>query len=269
MKRYRIGEFAKQMGVSIDFIKYYESEGVIHSVQDPLNRYHYYDFNQSKLVQLIQYYRSFGFSAQQIVALLRRADADEVFHLFAEKEQDHRRRIPDSTHITAQLEFTAHALRSEPSGTWYIIRHPAVYFLAHTNDEEYITDERTVRCLKAWQQAVPYVYGVDRCVMNADRPLIQHGRAILQEDAKRLCIPLDAPVMFLPETRCLEYYLDVEHADSFDASPSLSVDVFEPVFRIVEGKHFTIAGDMFIRFISFYCQDGVQHEKNVLYVPIR
>lgn len=155
MKRYRIGEFAKQMGVSIDFIKYYESEGVIRSVQDPRNRYHYYDFNQSKLVQMIQCYRSFGFSAQDVVALLRHADNSEVIRLFDEKGQVHRRRILDSTHITAQLGFMAHALRAEPDGTWYIIRHPAVYFLAHTNDEEYITDERTVRALKAWRQAVP------------------------------------------------------------------------------------------------------------------
>lgn len=269
MKQYRIGEFAKQMGVSIDFIKYYESEGVIRSVQDPRNRYHYYDFNQSKLVQMIQYYRSFGFSAQDVVVLLRHADNSEVIRLFDEKEQVHRRRILDSTHITAQLGFMAHALRAEPDGTWYIIRHPAVCFLAHTNDEEYITDERTVRALKAWRQAVPYVYGVDRCVMNADKSLIQHGLAILEEDAKRLSLPLEAPVLYLPETRCLEYYLDVEHADSFDASPSLSVEVFEPVLRIVEEKHFTIAGDMFIRFISFYCRNGVQCEKNVLYIPVR
>lgn len=269
MKRYRIGEFAKQMGVSIDFIKYYESEGVIRSVQDPHNRYHYYDFSQSKLVQLIRYYRSFGFSAQEVVALLRHAGEDGVVRLFEEKEQVHRRRILESTHITAQLAFMAHALREEPGGTWYIVRHPAVYFLGHTNDEEYITDERTIRHLKAWRQAVPYVYGVDRCVINADRPLIQHGLAILEEDAKRLSLPLDPPVMVLPEARCLQYYLDVEHADSFDASPSLSVEVFEPVLRIVEEKHFAIAGDMFIRFISFYCRDGVQCEKNVLYIPIR
>lgn len=271
MKRYRIGEFARQMGVSLDFIKYYEKEGLIHSVQDPANRYHYYDFSQSKIVSLIRYFRSFGYSAQEIAALLRHADAENAAALFDGKAQAHRKRIQQSTHIAAQLDFIARALRDEPDGTWYIIRHPAVYFLPHTNGEDYIDDPQTTRCMRAWNGALPYVYGVDRCVLSDAHgtPFIQHGRAIAAQDAAHVDIPLDGPVIFLPETRCLQYFLDVEHPASFDKSPSLCVDTFEPALRVIRDKRFAVCGDMFIRFLSFYFRDGKQYEKNVLYVPIR
>lgn len=271
MKRYRIGEFAKQMGVSLDFIKYYEEAGVIRSVQDPHNRYHYYDFSQSKLVMLIQYFRSFGYSAQEIVTLLRHADEDEVIRLFTAKTAMHRQQALTSNHIIRQLEFMMHAIRCEPNGTWYIVKHPAVYFLPHTNGEDYMSDEKTINSLKAWKEAVPFVYGVDRCIIKADdeEPLFQHGRAILEEDARELSIPLDAPAVYLPETRCLEYYLDVEHSDSFDASPSLSVSILAPIFRVIKEKHFSIAGDLFIRFLAFHYRDGKQYEKNVVYIPVQ
>lgn len=269
MKQYRIGEFAKQMGVSIDFIRYYEEAGLIRSTQDPANHYHYYDFSQSKLIHLIQYFRTFGYSAQEIVLLLRQADAEQAAELFAAKARAHRQQALISAYSANQLEFIANAVRSEPNGAWYIVRLPAVYFLPHTNGEDYIQDPRTRETLKAWNQAAPFVYGVDRCIMKNDAHLIQHGRAILAEDARQQAIPLQPPVVYLPAVRCLEYYLDVAHSGSFDESPSLTIQAFKPALAIIEEKHFTIAGDMFIRFLSFFFKDGRQYEKNVLYIPIQ
>ena len=98
MKRCRIGEYAKQMGVSIDCIEDYESKGVIRAVR--VLRNHCYDCSQSRLIHLIQHHRSFGFTAQEAVALPRYVDDREVICQFDEKEQVHRRRVLDSTHIT-------------------------------------------------------------------------------------------------------------------------------------------------------------------------
>jgi len=270
MKRYRIGEFAKQMGVSLDFIKYYEQAGLIQSTKDPKNHYHYFDFSQSKIVYLIQYYRSLGYSAQEIVKLLYHVNASDAIALFTEKAQMHKEHIHKSTHIVKQLEFAERALQYEPNGTWYIIRHPAVYFLPHTNGEDYIHDSETVRILRQWNHALPFVYSVDRCVLSTgdQAHMIQHGRAIAQKDAELISIPLDAPVQYLPEVRCLEYYLDVEHLGAFGLSPTLTSEAFRPALQVIEDKKLCIAGDMFIRFLSFYFKDGKQYEKNVLYIPV-
>ena len=59
MKQYRIGDFAEQMGVSIDFIKYDEEKGLIKSWKDPKNRYHYYPFMRMECINKKQNRRCF------------------------------------------------------------------------------------------------------------------------------------------------------------------------------------------------------------------
>ena len=64
MKNYRIGELSKYLGVTPDFIKYYEKEGLIESI--PGTSPKLYPFNQSsKILECIKL-KSFGFSAKEM-----------------------------------------------------------------------------------------------------------------------------------------------------------------------------------------------------------
>ena len=64
MKNYRIGELSKYLGVTPDFIKYYEKEGLITSIPETSPKL--YPFNQSsKILECIKL-KNLGFTAKEM-----------------------------------------------------------------------------------------------------------------------------------------------------------------------------------------------------------
>ena len=64
MKDYRIGELSKYLGVTPDFIKYYEKEGLITSIPETSPKL--YPFNQSsKILECIKL-KNLGFTAKEM-----------------------------------------------------------------------------------------------------------------------------------------------------------------------------------------------------------
>jgi len=271
MKQYRIGDFAEQMGVSIDFIKYYEEKGLIKSWQDPKNRYHYFPFNQSSTVMQIQYFRSMGYNVKEIQELLNSLNAEQSYQQFGAKAQELEVSREKLNYTIAQLRFFQSALKRGRRGEWYVTQVPAIYFLPHTNEEEYIRDAETTTRMKQWNNQFPFVYILDRWFWNGDQQRyekMQHGRAIEADIAHRLSLDVEAPACYLPATRCLEYYLNYSHDTSFDQSSTLTTQKYEDVFRVIRQQNFKIVGDMFVRYITLTDQDGRQNELDVVYVPI-
>ena len=271
MKQYRIGDFAEQMGVSIDFIKYYEEKGLIKSWKDPKNRYHYYPFNQSSTVMQIQYFRSMGYNVKEIHDLLHTLNTEQTLQQFASKAEELEQSRQRLDYTISQLRFFQSALQRGQKHQWYITQTPDTYYLPHTNDEEYIRDAETAARMKQWNSHFPYVYILDRWFWDADKKEytgMQHGRAIDAHIARRLKLDVHEPACFVPTARCLEYYLEYTHDISFDQANTLTTQKYEDVFRIIRQQNFKIVGDMFVRYITLMDQDGKQKELDVVYVPI-
>lgn len=273
MKRYTIGEFAKQMGVTTDFIKYYEKYGLLHSYQDPSNRYHYYDFNQSQLVLTIQYLRGLGFSVKEIVALMNADSLDTSIRFFQAKKAEIQKDMERQQYILNQLSYYTTALQVQTPGTWYVVQTPPLYFLPHTTDEQYICDEHTTQLIREWNGFIPYVYGLDRWIYdtaaeNGYYTSMQHGRAIDATVAEELGVPTSSPVMLLPQQRCIVYHLQYIHKDRFQHSPALTMEKYQKAFELIRDKDFKICGDMLVKFVSLRHENGQEYEQDILYIPI-
>ncbi|MBQ8136861.1 MAG: MerR family transcriptional regulator, partial [Clostridia bacterium] len=79
MRVYRIGEYAKKMGVTPDLLKHYEKMGLIESRASE-NKYRYYPFTES--VRLLECFslRNLDLPLQEIRHLTKEADAAELRH---------------------------------------------------------------------------------------------------------------------------------------------------------------------------------------------
>jgi len=272
MKQYRIGDFAEQMGVSIDFIKYYEEKGLLSSWKDPKNRYHYYPFHQASTVMQILYFRSLGYNVKEIYDLLHNMDEEACFQQFANKANELEASREKLNYTISQLRFFQSALQRGKKKQWYITQVPSIYFLPHTNGEEYIRDDRTSGQIRQWNGHFPFVYILDRWFWDEQKQqyvAMQHGRAIESDMAQRLQLDVAEPASQIPATRCLEYYLNYSHDTRFDhQEKTLTTDKYEEVFRVIRQQNFKIVGDMFVRYITLTDQDGKQNELDVVYIPI-
>ncbi|MEO6172210.1 MAG: MerR family transcriptional regulator [Arenimonas sp.] len=66
----KIGELAKQAGVGIDTVRYYEREGVLPSPQREGSGYRHYNVNDVARLQFIRRAKTLGFSLKEISELL-------------------------------------------------------------------------------------------------------------------------------------------------------------------------------------------------------
>ena len=272
MKKYRIGEFAKRMCVTLDFVRFYEQKGLIESTVDKSNNYHYYDISQSEVIYKILQYRKLGFSANETVDLIKKADTEQILNYLSTRAAAHKDSIRMSTFSIKYLDYLKTAL-STGNGTWYISRLPPLWFMPHTVGDDYLDSPDLQSAYSKWANEVPLIFSMTKWKMNDDGSFssLFHGRALEYAVAEEFGLTPHDSFELLPERRCIEYYLDIVHpAEShFSMGPTLSIDYLQPALNIVREKNFEIDGDIFDRHIAFFTKDGQAFSKLVVYVPIK
>lgn len=270
VKQYRIGQFAKMMGVSLDFIRFYEEKGLIRSTVDPNNNYHYYDISQSDDISRIQLYRKLGFNVKEIKALLHNANKEQMIQMLSSRSDAFSDNLKTTTYSIQYLEYLKSALSTE-NGTWYITNKPAIWFLPHTLNDNYLEDPETVSAYKIWNEQIPLIYRLDRWSLEENGRLksINHGRAIEKTIAEAFDLHPDPPFLFYPEKRCIEYYMENEHTRDANAPPPIGLRDIQPALNVAKEKQFDIDGDIFFRPIAFYKEGNRQFSKSIIYIPIK
>ncbi|MBQ9662380.1 MAG: MerR family transcriptional regulator [Oscillospiraceae bacterium] len=275
MKKYKIGQFAKAMGVTIDFLRYYEERGLITSLQDDKNHYHYYDFSQSLVVSRIMYLRSMGFPAKEIQRILLNSDNMEALSLYHAQRERLRKEIAAYRYAEETLGFFEESLMGGNRNDWYIVHQKPFYFLPHTTNEEFNTDEETMERTSEWRNAAPYTYDTDywpaRRAKKEDKlyfPIVHHGLAVDVGIANEIGLNTEKPVILFSGGRYLEYHINTPMTERFTPNNHLTQMSYRKVFELIEEKQMKITGDMFVRFITIFCENGIYYDHSVVYVPI-
>ena len=74
---FKIGELAKQTGISVGTLRYYSDIGLLQPAQRGSNGYRYYSPNASKQVEFIKKAQAIGFSLEEIKTILDVRDRGE------------------------------------------------------------------------------------------------------------------------------------------------------------------------------------------------
>lgn len=270
MKKYRIGQFAKMMCVSLDFIRFYEEKGIIMSTVDADNHYHYYDISQAEIINKIKQYRKLGYNVNETIDLIKNSDKDQVLQLYASQADTQRKNLKKSAFAIQYLDFLQTAL-SVKDGTWYISLKPAIWFLPHTRDDNFLETPGVLSSFRDWAEQIPFTFSMDRWVIDAEGTLkaIYHGRAIECAVAEDCGLQPSAPAEFYPARRCMEYYLDYKHPSDFNQSPFIGLNNIQPAIDVVREKRFVIDGNVFVRLVSFFKEGDQQHDRFIVYIPIQ
>ena len=199
---YRIGDYARYMGVSADLLKHYEKCGLIHSVTAE-NGYRYYPFQESVPLLECMRLQQYGFSLREARHLMQDASYEEAQQMLARRTEDMQRQIAfqqmvidEHGHISQWMEMM------KDRDTHIIIKDvEPVLFLPQSRHRDFIADERITALLPAWVDAMPLVkscclkpYGKSE----ADR---SWGLAVTQSHADKLQLPVNDVVQRIPGGR--------------------------------------------------------------------
>lgn len=85
---YHIGEIASFLDITPDTIRFYEKEGIIHPVKNPVNGYREYGFEDISRLSDILFYRNVDFSIGDIRKIVNGVSSEEMLNMIREKEQE-------------------------------------------------------------------------------------------------------------------------------------------------------------------------------------
>lgn len=102
---YKIGEFSKITNLTVKALRYYDEEGVLKPSCRAENSYRYYDENDFKKAQLVQFLRDLDFSIAEIKDVFANYDTEEDLSYFlAEKKTWIAQRITGEQELLKKID---------------------------------------------------------------------------------------------------------------------------------------------------------------------
>lgn len=215
MVSYRIGEYAQKMGVTPDFLKYYEQLGVIHS-QTRENGYRYYPFNQSYKILECMRLKSYGFSVREMEQLL----SDDMATVQGKMEaqiQELERRVRFEQQVIAEHRAHSQWLErmSDKATDWAIDWGDEMLFLPHSNRRNFLSDPRVYEILKDWIGNMPMVKSCMEipAPWQGERFDVRYspffwGMAVTKAWAEELGLPVNGAVKHLHRRKLFQFFFN-------------------------------------------------------------
>ena len=205
IREYRIGEFAKYLGVTPDLLKHYEDQGIIQPTRSD-SGYRYYPFSTTMLLIECIRLRNYGMTLREIREILaaHQLSTAAVSSRLAENVEHMKEEILLDEALTADYEeFLAwQAPLSERDFDWEIRWSKPMAFLPHTDKYDFLQDPRIYEILKSWMSYIPIV----KSSMKAERNgRITWGLLVEERMIRQLKLPVNDIVEFYPPYKVFYY----------------------------------------------------------------
>lgn len=215
MISYRIGEYARKMGVTPDFLKYYEQLGVVRS-ETRENGYHYYSFDQSYKILECMRLKSYGFSVRGMEAVFN-DDMRTVQEKMDAQIQELEEKVTFEQRVIAEHRtFSDWLNRMEGKSTdWCIEWGDEMLFLPHTDGRSFLDDPRIYEILKDWIGEMPMVKSCMELIPPFDhgpfRPethRFRWGMSVKRSYAEENHLPVNDAVKYLPRRKLFKFFFN-------------------------------------------------------------
>lgn len=244
-RQYRIGDFAKYMGVTPDFLKHYEEQGLVHASHRN-GGYRFYDFQQSARILEYMRLRNCGVPLKDIRTMLS-STSNESIAMLDERFEELKKRIEFETALLEEHErFKAwYAKRLDKPIDWEIRDVEAFCFLPHSDRHDFLKDERIYNILKNWVAWMPVVKS---CLLldptQSSQPVpFEWGLAIPASKANRYRLPRNSIVSESPAGKALIYhFIDDAKNNSFESLTQYK----HPIFNLIRSLSLKPAGKLHV-----------------------
>ena len=269
MKWYSIGEFAAKTGVTPDFIKYYEKNGLLTPKVSESGYRSYTAVRVSNVSECIKL-KNMGFSAKEINLLLTETDFQSTVELLTSRRHDVENQI---RYLQGVLDYTDEIrtqLDAYGRDAWHIDLFEDFYFLIQSRNFSFdrLGDEKI---LKEWQQWQPYVRATARVDNRPGKPpVIEWGVSVPASFARAQGLTLDAPVEHIPGGRYLEFFDKrlLPDDQNNDDHEGVRRGMFSNVQRILNKHNFEVVGPSFFIVQTKMRENGLRYTYQKVRVPI-
>ncbi len=205
MREYRIGEFAKYLGVTPDLLKHYEDQGIILSSRSE-SGYRYYPFNTTMILIECIRLRNYGMTLREIREILseHQANNSAVEKRLSENVDHLEEEILLDQALTEEYQrFLTWKMPLEKQvSDWDIHWSQPMLFLPHTDKYDFLQDPRIYEILKNWMSYIPIVKS-SAIIEQTGR--VTWGLIVEERMQQRLHIPINDVVIRIPPYKLFYY----------------------------------------------------------------
>lgn len=265
----RIGEVAKLLDISVETIRYYESEGIVSPNRKEGSKYREYETWDLFYLMECMAYRSMGLSVKDVVAALHHEPRQFMIDKLREQEKELDKEIWDKKLLLDCLKAYERRLDELPYnlGNYWITKRPAYQVLEYTSsqDDEYapITAEQTL--FAAWISKRPFIRSA-QFIDVIGKGKIHQGAWVFVVPADMmdlLEIPSDESVYLLPEQICMTTVIDGGQRGE------LTEEKFEEVLAQIGARGYEVCGQMMASLINRHWEEGRFHRYIEVTAPVK
>ncbi|MBQ6321931.1 MAG: MerR family transcriptional regulator [Lachnospiraceae bacterium] len=236
MKQYRIGDYAKYLGVTPDLLKHYEELGLLQPERTSKG-YRYYSFQTTMLLIESVRLRNYGLTLREISEILNKKQTDNaaIERRFHTNIESLRQEAALDEALARDYENFLEWKRTltDRDSDWVIRWGRPMYFLPHTIHYDFLEDPRIYEILKDWMSYIPIV----KSAMQADmRGKVTWGFIIDQQMHQKLGLPINDVVQAIPSQKIFYYKFRGVLRRMSDEVP---VTMQHPAFQILSGMNLT------------------------------
>ncbi len=219
MKDYRIGEFAKYLGVTPDLLKHYEDQGILRPSRSE-SGYRYYPFRTTMLMIECIRLRNYGMTLREIREILtdHRMENATVERRLSENTAHLKEEILLDEALTEEYEnflIWKEPLRNRDFD-WEIRWSRPMLFLPHTDGYVFLQDLRIYEILKSWMSYIPIVKSAMR---TGEDGRITWGFLVEERMQQRLQLPVNDIVRHIPSHKVFCYKFRAPIIDAKNETP--------------------------------------------------
>lgn len=208
--RFRIGDVADLLQLSVSGVIYLEKKGAIQARREA-NGYRYYDEDVITQLGAIRSLERMGFSLKEAVNLLD-MDAKETLAALEEKKQALTAQLERIGLLAGRMENACRKAEEVGEGAVETAVSPELYFFPYWEkycDVETMANQerRALRKVDvSWLSAMPVVRYCGKCTLSHEGALWQKGTAVPAEDARRYALAMHPLVERYQPRRCFHFF---------------------------------------------------------------
>ncbi len=158
MNYFTIGEFSKIIGIPVKTLRYYEQLGILKPERDESNHYRRYTDLDARRVMYCRYYRSLGFSLDEICRLFEESDLNDVRHSAMAQSAALQEEIDQLTARREMLDYYTNQIPLEQNAQkqcWIQKTEAEYYLLPKTHNDDLVRAEEKEELTKRLLDMMP------------------------------------------------------------------------------------------------------------------
>ena len=155
--QYRIGDFARFLGVTPDFLKHYEEKGLLEA-QHRNSGYRFFGFQETYKVVEFMRLRNYGASVRDMGRMLC-TNAEDALRALDDKAAGIEKEIERQQALLEEHRLIKAWLAERRGRTsdWEVREAENFWFLPHSNGQAFLKDPRIYEIIQTWFAWMPLV----------------------------------------------------------------------------------------------------------------